>query len=97
MMKTPFKIQSVPTPSKDIVAMALYGGDTNARNIMQGSIDEIDSYISRGMRNGVKAAGAEQIQRGIAQGIGIDATRAEQDINQANRTIGEFIDKIPLL
>lgn len=97
MMKTPIKIQSVPTPSKDLLAMALYGGDANARDIMQGSIDEIDSYISRGMRNGVRAAGAEQMQRGIAQGIGIDAIRVEQDINQANRTIGEYIDKIPLL
>lgn len=77
--------------------MALYGGDANARDIMQGSIDEIDSYISRGMRNGVRADGAAQMQRGIAEGIGIDATRVEQDINQANRTLGEYIDKIPLI
>lgn len=96
-MKTPFKIQSIGTPDKNIVARALYGGTANARDIIQGSIQEIDSYISRGMRNGVRGPATEKLQKGIAEGIGIDATRAEHDINQANNTFNEFIDRIPLI
>lgn len=97
MMKVPIKIQSVGTPNKDLVARALYGGGSNARDIIQGSIQEIDSYISRGMRNGVRADGARQLQQGIARGIGIDAERIEHDLNQANSTFGEYIDRIPLI
>ena len=63
MMKVPLKIQSVGTPNKDLVARALYGNGANGRDILQGSIQEIDSYISRGMKNGVRPAGAEQMQK----------------------------------
>lgn len=63
MMKVPLKIQSVGTPNKDLVARALYGGTSNARDIIQGSIQEIDSYISRGMKNGVRTEGAQQLQQ----------------------------------
>lgn len=87
MMKVPLKIQSVGTPDKNLVARALYGNGSSARDIVQGSIDEIDSYIARGMRNGVRGPAAEKMQKGIAQGIDIDATRVEHDINQANSTL----------
>lgn len=72
MVKTPFRIQSVSTPSKDMIARALYGKDGNARDIIQAAIDETDSYISRGMRNGVRLGNAETIQKGVAEGIHID-------------------------
>jgi hypothetical protein len=39
------------------------------------------------MRNGVRGPAAEKMQKGIAQGIDIDATRVEHDINQANSTL----------
>lgn len=98
MMKTPLKIQSVPTPSKDIVAMALYGGDANARDIMQGSIYEIQSYIERGLKSGkVNQEKAAQIQSAIGEGLVIDSRRLEQDLNQAENSFRNFIDKIPLL
>lgn len=45
----------------------------------------------------VNQANATTIQKGLAEGISIDATRVEHDINQANSSFGEFIDRIPLL
>lgn len=98
MMKTPFKIQTVPTPSKDIVAMALYGKDASARDIMRGFTDEIQSYIERGLKSGkVNQEKAAQIQTALGEGLVIDSRRLEHDLNQAENSFRNFIDKIPLL
>ena len=93
-MKLPFKIQTVTTPNKDIVANALYG--RSGASIIQWAINETDSYINRGLRSG-KQMNTGRIEQGLAKNINTDATGTYRDLKWAGNFLDRMASAIPFL